>query len=193
MSYLYGHKDMRTIVNAMSRSIRNYYMRKFLIAIAALAFLSGCKPSEKNYRLAYETAQQRAREGLDEGVYEQMQQEMLPPMVRVLGDSVRVQRLPLAVYYVPAQPDTASMKMPGAYNVAVAKYKMPTNARSHAESLVAEGYAAAVLKSGTSLYYVMAGLTESLDSAARLARRYDAVHKCMYIGIPCPIAIQPVR
>ena len=167
-------------------------MRKLLIAFAVLIALGACKPSEENYRLAYETARQRDREGLDEGVYELMQQEKLPPMIHVLGDSVRVQRLPLAAFYCPGA-DSVKTCVPQAYNVAVALYKMPTNARAHADRLADEGYHSVVLKSGASLYYVMAGLVESLDSAARLSRRYDMSHAGEYIGIPCPVAIQPLR
>lgn len=167
-------------------------MSKLFIAVVVLITLGACKPSENNYRLAYETAMQRDREGLEEGVYELIQQEKLPPMIHVLGDSVRVQRLPLAAFYCPGT-DSLDKCMPQYYNVAVALYKMPTNARAHADRLAGEGYHSAVLKSGASLYYVMAGLVESLDSAARLARMYDLSHAGEYIGIPCPIAIQPLR
>lgn len=167
-------------------------MRKLFIAVVVLITLGACKPSENNYRLAYETAMQRDREGLEEGVYELIQQEKLPPMIHVLGDSVRVQRLPLAAFYCPGA-DSIDKCVPQCYNVAVARYKMPTNARAHADRLAGEGYRSAVLKSGASLYYVMAGLVESLDSAARLARKYDLSHAGEYIGIPCPVAIQPLR
>jgi len=165
----------------------------FYISIVALVVLAACKPSEKNYRLAYETAQRQAREGLDEGVYELMQAESLPPMIHVMGDSVRVQRLPLQWYYSPLAVDSGKRILPAAYNVAISVYKMPTNARAHADALADEGYRAVVMQSGVGSYYVMAGCTEALDSAAHLSSEYIKRHENGFVGIPCPIAIQPVR
>jgi len=168
-------------------------MRKLLYCVAALALLVGCKPSEKHYKIAYETAQQRAREGLDEGIYELMQKESLPPLKHIGEDSVRVQRMRMIWFYTPAAVDSGRRIDPAPYNLAVALYSMPTNARAHADAIAEEGYRAVVLKTGSDKYYVMAGLTQTLDSAARLATRYEATHRGRFIGIPCPIAIEALR
>lgn len=169
-------------------------MRKVLpfIALILLA-LSACKPSEKNYRIAYETAQQRAREGLDSGVYELMQQEELPPMIHVLGDSVRLQRLPLQWFYSPVAVDSGKPLQPAAYNVAVGKYRMPANARAQADNLAARGLRSAVFLSKNTHYYVMAGMYNDLDSAARLSSRLLREMPEQFVGMPCPVAIQPIH
>ena len=168
-------------------------MRKLLIFIAVGLLLAACKPSENNYKLAYDTARRLEREGLDDGVFELMQQEALPPMVHVLGDSVRVKRVALKWYYTPAAIDSGRPIEPAAYNVAVSMFKMPTNAKAQADAIAAEGYRSCVMRHRSDTYYVIAGAVESLDSAARLSSRYLSTHKSGYVGLTCPVALQPIR
>ena len=176
------------------RSLNSFgIMRKFIFFFAAGLLLVACKPSENNYKLAYDTARRVEREGLDDGVFELMQQEALPPMVRVMGDSVRIKRVNLKWYYTPAAVDSGKRIEPGAYNVAVSVFKMPTNAKAQADAIAAEGYRSCVMLNNGNNYYVIAGVAESLDSAAHLSSRYLSTHNSGYVGLTCPVALQPIR
>lgn len=162
----------------------------FILCLVAGALLCGCKPSEKNYRLAYETAQAKAREGLDDDVYEAMLRDELPPLIHIMGDSVRVQRVNLNWFYTPQSVDSGKSQEPLPYNLAVALYKMPVNARAHANDLAQEGYASCVMRSGTDKYYVIAARSGSLDSIAHASSAYIATHEPPYPGLPCVVALQ---
>lgn len=169
-------------------------MKRILIYVGAgLLLLSACKPTEKNYRTAYETAMAREQQDVDPDILRQMKAEELPPMVRVMGDSVRVKRMPIAWYYTPAQVDSGKRISPANYNVCVANYKMPANAKAHAESLAERGFRSAVMSQGQTRFFVMAGMVSTLDSAAHLSSRLLRDYPHEYVGQPCPIAIQPVR
>lgn len=167
---------------------------KYLAPVAALALLTGlaaCKPSEKNYRLAYETAQQKARAGLDEGVYEMMQAEELPPFMRSATDSVRALAAPVIWQYTPQAVDSGRRLDPAPYNLAVGKYKMLTNARGQADNLAAAGWRSCILRTGEPVYYVVAAQSSSLDSIAAEARRYAREYPRGVVALPCPVALIP--
>lgn len=169
-------------------------MKKYLLILLGIGMImTACKPSEKNYKLAYETARQIEREGLDDGVFELMQQDALPPMVRVMGDSVRVKRVALKWYYTPAGVDSGKPIQPANYNVAVSMFKMPTNAKAQADAIAQEGYRSCVMLHRNDTYYVIAGAVETLDSAARLSSKYLSTHSSGYVGLSCPVALQPLR
>ena len=108
-----------------------------------------------------------------------------------MGDSVRVERKPLVWFYTPQAVDSGRPHDPAPYNLAISRYKMATNARAHADALAGEGYSSYVFRSGRDLYYVMAALLPTLDSAAHASSQFLITHKEGYVGIPCPIAIQP--
>ena len=61
----------------------------FFTAICGLLLSSACKPTEKNYKAAYDKAQEKARQGLATEEYEQMLLNSLPSYERTATDSVR--------------------------------------------------------------------------------------------------------
>ena len=106
-----------------------------ITAVAALISLACCKPTEKNYRLAYELAQQKARENLDDAEYAMMLEEEQPPLVHAGDDSIRARTLPLMWQYSPQSLDSGRRADPLRYNLAVGMYTMLTNAKAHADKL----------------------------------------------------------
>lgn len=162
-----------------------------MLPIAVLLLIGGCKTTEKNYRLAYEKAQQKAREGLDDEVYEQMVKESLPPYKRTATDSVRVMGERLMWQYTPAAVDSGRQLLPMEYNLAVAKYSMLTNAKAHADRLAAEGWKAVLMRTGTPSYYVVVKMSASLDTVAAAAHKYAARYPNGCVALPEPIALIP--
>lgn len=163
------------------------------VALAAI-FLGGCKTTEKNYRLAYERAQQRAREGLDDEEYAMMAQEQLPPYVRGTVDSVRVKSVPMMWQWSPQAVDSGRRADPKTYNLTVGTYRMLTNAKAHAENLAADGWPCVVMRSGGAPdYLVVARRSDNLDTIAASAREFAARHPAGVVGMPVAVAYRPLR
>ncbi len=165
-----------------------------ITAVAALISLACCKPTEKNYRLAYELAQQKARENLDDAEYAMMLEEEQPPLVHAGDDSIRARTLPLMWQYSPQSLDSGRRADPLRYNLAVGMYTMLTNAKAHADNLVAKGWHSVVFRSGGKpSYYVVAMRSDSLDRVATEARRYIRENPNGIVGMREPVAIMPRR
>lgn len=169
------------------KRIYNY----IILAVGVVLLAGGCKTTEKNYRQAYEKAQQKARDGLEEGVYELMVQESLPPYRHTATDSVRVMGEHLLWQYTPETVDSGRQIMPKEYNLAVAKYSMLTNAKAHADRLAGEGWRAVLLRNGEPLYYVVVKMSASLDTIAGAAHEYARRYPGGCVAMPEPIAIVP--
>lgn len=105
----------------------------FLTAcLCGLMLLAGCKPSEKNYKAAYDLAQERDREGLEDDIYAKLKTEGMPKLLKIGEDSVYLApREPLLILW---QPGSANMNVTTApaYNLVVGEYRNSTNARAHA-------------------------------------------------------------
>ncbi len=137
----------------------------YLILIASLALgATGCKPTEQNYQAAYIKAQEKIKaDAMDDD----------PELIST--DRPRAQYL---------QGDTVYVKMEAlrgadgshvaiGYGVAVALYKMPTNAKSNAEALKAKGWKeAGAYKSIGDQWYVMVGHYAKLDEAIEAQKRF---------------------
>lgn len=95
-------------------------------------WLAGCKPSEKNYKAAYELAVQRDHEGLEDSIYDLIKMEELPKLMRFGGDSIYVApKESLLIFWQPGSTNT-SVKTAPSYNLVVGEYTNPANARAHA-------------------------------------------------------------
>lgn len=103
-----------------------------LLTLASLALLPACKPSEKNYKAAYELAQQRDHEDLDDDIYAKLKTEGMPKVVMVEGDSMYLApREPLLILWQPGSTNSAVTSAPS-YNLVIGEYRNPANARAHA-------------------------------------------------------------
>lgn len=154
-------------------------------ALAALIFV-GCKPTENNYRAAYDAALAKRQQAAEE--------QMRPatgllsddgPQMRVIdGDTLYVtrERLRLADGSEPQ----------GKWAVAVGMFKMDTNAKAAASAVRDKGFTGAThVKTTGGRYYSVSALTESLDSAAAAAREFRrAFPGYPFVGLPgAPVLI----
>ena len=99
--------------------------------MVALMFV-GCKPTEKNYKAAYDAALARRQEAAKE------QMRPAPGVLRVVeGASVYVLRERLRLL--------DGTRLPGKWSVCVGVFKMDTNAKAAVEDMRAEGYMDAVV------------------------------------------------
>lgn len=154
-------------------------------ALVALTFI-GCKPTENNYKAAYDAALARRQEAAAE--------QMRPvtgllsddgPQLRVVdGDSVYILKERLRT------PDGA--RPDGKWAVAVGVYKMDTNAKAAAEAIRKEGFRqAGVVNAPGGRHYTVAALTQTLDSARIVSKVFRmALPDYPFIGLPAsPVLI----
>lgn len=157
---------------------------KSILAICVLmAFMIGCKPTEKGYKQAYEAAKSK-REQVDPddelmtGGHKLLNEESTN--WRVLdGDSLQVQHMLLK--------PTDGVKWPqsGPYRLAVAMFKMTTNANSMLADLQGKGNLKPVIATdGKDQYYIIAGSASYVDSLGNVLKTFKKEHpKFQYIGL----------
>lgn len=161
-------------------------MKKLLFAaVMLLMVVTGCKPTERGYKAAYDAALAKREKAQAES--------MLPasgllsddgPQPRVLdGDTVFVTSALLKF------DDGAVRPM---YNVAVALYKMNTNARSMATDLKSKGYDAVAAQARGGKWYTVAGAFTSLTGARDFILKFRKDNPGFrYIGLPgAPVVIR---
>ena len=158
-----------------------------LSAVAVMLAATSCKPTEAGYKAAYEAAQaKRAAEQDDAALYGGMFMEGAPHWRRVGTDSVLYMQQPLA----PLDGDSAAV---ADVNVAIASYKMNTNAKAHAERLKNAGLNARVLRNNKNSFLVIAAQYDSIPPAVSFIDDYIKSHPDdMYAGLPGrPIVTSP--
>lgn len=170
-------------------------MRKLLkygfLALVGLPLMVACKPTERNYKLAYDKARDKARQGLSAEEYDMMLLNSLPPYARTATDSVRTFAESVIWQYTPLAVDSGRKQSPAQYNLAVGKYSMLTNAKAHADRLAADGWGSVVLRNGEPLYYVVVKMSADLDTIARAAHEYTARYPHGVVSLHEPMAITP--
>ncbi len=128
-----------------------------------MAFLTGCKPTEKGYKEAYDAAKSK-REQVDPddelltGGHKLLNEESTNWKV-IAGDSVQMQHQFLK--------PTDGVKWPqsGPYRLAVAMFKMTTNANAIVADLQKKGKLKPVVATdGKDKYYIIAGSATYADS-----------------------------
>lgn len=151
---------------------------KKIIMIAAVAaiVLTGCKPTEKNYRAAYDAAINKR----------QSTEDSLAADGLISADGPRSRMINGESYYfltetIKVEDGDDSLKQ---NNVVVAQFKMPTNARSGANSLREKGYDAKVAKGLGDKWFIVAGSFETLDEAAKFIKEFKSKNnQYSYIGL----------
>lgn len=144
-----------------------------ICSVAAVLALAACKPTEQNYRSAYDAALKKknistgdADLNLPAGKLQQFdgprEREVAGGKVKTM--SVRLKRI------------GGYECEPRSWSVAVAAYKMPTNCEAHTARLEKEGYKAFYAETPEGLYYIIAGTFDALDEAAEFARDYSSKH-----------------
>lgn len=147
--------------------------------MAALMFV-GCKPTEKNYKAAYDAALTRRQEAA--------QEQMRPasgllsddgPQMRVLdGDTVYVLRERMRM--------SDGSRIEAKWCVGVGVFKMDTNAKAVVSDLKKSGMDDAfVAKAAGGKFYSVAAVAATLDSARVAARDFSVrFPDYPYVGLP---------
>lgn len=151
--------------------------------VAIVPWVTSCKPTEKNYREAYDLAVAKRQQAADELKTEGLISADAPVSRVVDGDTLYFKSAVLQI--------RQGEGMIGNYNIAVDEFKMPTNARSGVEVLKEAGFDAFPAKSTGGRWYVIAGTSESLSAASALIRRFRAAYPAYpYIGLGRPVIIR---
>lgn len=158
--------------------------RKILLGVAlAAVVLTGCKPTEKNYKAAYDAAVSKREKANESLAADGLISEDGPREHRINGDTYYMLNENLSV----AAGEDALKPV----NVAVAVFKMPTNARSGAASLKDKGYGARAAQAPGDKWYVIAGSFDSLDDAASFIKGFKTKNPdFQYIGLGNPVIIR---
>lgn len=152
-----------------------------LVVVAAGAVLTSCKPTEKNYKSAYDAAiNKRQKEAVDDDLgldITRLERDDEAQWRKFGNDSLRVLRQQV-------KPFESDGVQPKPYCMAVAMYKMPTNARSQRERLLQAGYGAFLLTNGHDEYYVVAEAVDTPEEAIKAVSNYCKKHpKDPYVGL----------
>ena len=158
-------------------------MKKILIfPIICLFLFAACKPTEKNYKNAYDTAiqavekkNQKERES-ESG--RQLESFDGPRIEIVKGDTLYVHKGLLKPY----EPKVTEEK--GRNGVAIARYSRITNARKHAQDMKDSYDGAFVATDGHENYYVMIKRVADMEEAADVIHVFRLAHPDYhYIGL----------
>lgn len=142
--------------------------------------LWGCKPTEKNYKAAYDAALNK-RQQVDPDIQipgGTLLVDGAPRKILVNGDSVYISNEKLKF-------EDGLEHVKHRYSVAVGSYKMLTNCSAHVSDLFSKGYEAFAAESSAGKYYAIAGSFKSLDEAASFAVSYaEREKKAPFVGLP---------
>lgn len=162
-------------------------MKKIIVSTILLpAFLMACKPTEKGYKEAYDTAFNKRQEAMADidvsGAVDGIQRVDGPQLKEI--DGVKVYILNQRI-----SPESGE-KLPGNYNVAIGTYKMSTNCLAQAQNLKEEGFEAFAAKATDGMYYTIAGSFDSLSDAVKFSVKYKSGKNRVYVGLPdAPVII----
>ncbi len=160
---------------------------KYLFAASfGLLILAGCKPTENNYRQAYDAAKAKRDAANAEAMVPTtgLLNDDGTSLKMVNGDSLFVTRDRLRL-------DAEMKDVYKTYNVAVGVYKMNTNAKAQAAALREEGYNAHAVMTTGDRWYTVVGYFDSLDEAQAFIKKFKEKHPGYpYIGLPgAPVVI----
>lgn len=168
-------------------------MKKILMFLAVVAMLTACKPTEKNYKAAYdkahEAAMRRAEAERTSTTGDKLEALHGPKIEVINGDTIYVAQ------DITAPLDNKDTGETGRVGIAVAKYSMPTNARRHTEDMKKEYPNAFVATDGQENYYVTIQRVESINDAVDPIKVFMLNHPDFhYIGLykePLVVFISP--
>lgn len=174
-----------------------------IVAVLALLLASmSCKPTENNYRTAYNAAtQNRGKQkdldrdlGIPDGG---LLNEEGPQKVQLDSVSVKVGREFLSVVGDDRHVDKKEEfppypKFVQRYVVVVAKYKMSTNAHAQSGDLRRRGLESVVMKNREGDYYVTCGSGKDFTEAVGIKNDFENRHKTYnYVGLEgSPVIIE---
>lgn len=165
--------------------MKKTHIKLISAAIAALMFV-GCKPTENNYKAAYDAAKAKREAAAAE--------QMRPATGLLSDDGPQLRVVDGDTLYVVSE---RLRMLDGAtvtprWIVAVGLFKMDTNAKATVEDLRSEGFADAfVAKAKGGKYYAVSSTAASLDSARIEQKNFRLAHPHYpYVGLPgAPVLI----
>lgn len=148
-------------------------------AFVALMFI-GCKPTENNYRKAYDAALAKRRQAAE---------EQMRPATGLLSDDGPMQRVIEGdtVYVINESLRLADGKRPsGRWALAVGLYKMDTNAKASASDLSSQGYPDAFAAKATGgKFYTVVLVAPNMDSVRMESKKFKTrFPDYPYVGLP---------
>ena len=166
-------------------------IKRLLLIICLAGLLAGCKPTEKNYQAAYQVAQnkRKAERAADPDMALPANALQRMDGIRtknVNGEELMMKRVFIKFVGKGEAPEIKKM------NVAVAKYKMPTNAVAQTEDLVNNGLQAFPVESADGSFYVIAATFPTLEEAAEFVKSYKKNHDAAsFVGLEgAPLIIE---
>ncbi len=158
-------------------------IRIIVMMVVALGVLSGCKPTEKGYKQAYDAAKSK-REQVDPdediltGGHRLLNEEATNWKV-IAGDSLQLKHM----FLKPT--DGKGWPQSGPYRLAVAMFKMTTNANSMLADLKKRRSLTPVIATdGKDTYYIIAGSATYADSLGSVLSTFRKENPgFQYIGL----------
>lgn len=148
--------------------------RKITLILGLAILLAACKPTEKNYReaydVAYEAAQRRAEAEKTSESGQRLESIDGPRMEVVDGDTIMVARKVVKAFDTTLPDDGRRL------GIAVAAYSVPTNARRHFADIRSHYPEALIATDGHDNYYVMIKRVANVPEAADPIRVYRLAH-----------------
>lgn len=158
-------------------------IRAILTLCVLLATMTGCKPTEKGYQQAYEAAKNKREqkdpdEDLLTGGHRLLSEEATNWRV-LAGDSLQLQHTFLKPVKDSVWPQS------GPYRLAVAMFKMTTNANSMLADLKKNRSLTPVIATdGKDTYYIIAGSATYIDSLGHVLKTFRKENPgFQYIGL----------
>ncbi|MCH5225592.1 MAG: membrane lipoprotein lipid attachment site-containing protein [Muribaculaceae bacterium] len=155
-------------------------MKKLFFLIVGALLLSGCKPTEKGYKSAYDAALNKRQESLADIDVK------LPEGALQEFDGMELKEINGTKVYVTNQrlkPAVENFKLPGSYNVAVGAYKMITNCKAQSEVLKEEGFEAFPAENSEGMFYTIVGSFQKLEEAVATYEKYQKGKNRVYVGL----------
>lgn len=153
----------------------------FLFAFTLLTLAPGCKPTERNYKSAYDAALAKRQAKVDADLdipAEGLMVEGQPSRRNVEGVEVLYLAAPLSSI------DEGSVA-PKDFNLVAGCFKMPVNALDQARTLREEGFEAFAVRGEHDLYYTVVSGFDTLPEAAEFYAFFQARHPDFtYVGLP---------
>lgn len=156
--------------------------------MAGIILLVGCKPTEQNYRAAYEAAQAKTDTGLRDiqGAERVLQDDGITFQRVHEGDTVLQGRRSLKI--------EGLERATTPYIVGIGVFKMPANAHSRAADLSSQGIKSYVGEDGEDRYVVATHPCATFGEAVVALKTFRRLHRDFpYVGLPGQPVIYQVR
>lgn len=167
-------------------------MKRAIIFLSLIVILMvGCKPTENNYRIAYETAQSKRDKAIADAGGHQLQLDSRFMKKAVGGDSIWVSHEMLEGVSLEGD-SVAEQNMHRKNGVAVGLFRMKTNAKAMAERMRKEYPDACLATDGRERWFTVLGLYPEVEAGIEALRKFEKSHSGFrYVGLPeSPVLIR---